>query len=77
LPAEDGRNRVGTATPILLLVQNILTTRGLSEILVVEILEEEEVKLKQAPPGRRTRETQYTWEVRLRFDLTWKVALSL
>jgi len=41
--------------------------------LSVEILEEEDVKLKQATPGRRTKETQYTREVRLRFDLTWKV----
>lgn len=70
---QSPRTRMRDRPRVAEAVEKILTARRLSDILVVEILEEEEVKLKQATPGRRTKETQYTREVRLRFDLTWKV----
>ncbi len=70
---QSPRTRMRDRPSVAEAVDKILAARGLSDILVVEILAEEEVKLKQATPGRRTKETQYTREVRLRFDLTWKV----
>ena len=54
-------------------VEKILTRRGTNELLKVEILREEEVTLKQRTPGRRTKNTQFTREVKNRFDLTWQV----
>jgi len=54
-------------------IEKILTGRGTAELLKVEILQTEEVRLKQQTRGRRTEKTQYTREVKLRFDLTWHV----
>ena len=54
-------------------VDKILARRGTSELLKIDILREEEVRLKQSTPGRRTKNTQYTREVKNRFDLTWQV----
>ncbi len=54
-------------------IETILQRRQTGELLKVEILPEEEVTLKQATPGRRSANTQYTREVKLRFDLTWQV----
>jgi transposase len=54
-------------------IETILQRRQTGELLKVEILPEEEVTLKQTTPGRRSASTQYTREVKLRFDLTWQV----
>ncbi len=54
-------------------VEKILTHRKTAEFVVVDVLQEEEVALKQTTPGRRTANTQYTRQVKHRFDLTWKV----
>jgi transposase len=54
-------------------VETILTRYGVVGLLKVEILVEEEVTLKQTTPGRRNEHTQYTREVKFRFDLTWQV----
>ena len=54
-------------------VEKIMERRGTGGLLQVEILQEEEVKLKQKTPGRRTENTQYAREVKLRFDLTWQI----
>lgn len=54
-------------------VEKILTTRRVSELLKVDLIEQEEITLKQKTPGRRTEKTQFTRETKLRFDLTWHV----
>lgn len=54
-------------------VEKIMERRGTGNLLAVEILQQEEVSLKQATPGRPTEDTQYVREVKLRFDLTWQV----
>ena len=54
-------------------VETILTRYSVVGLLKVEILAEEEVTLKQSTPGRRNERTQYTREVKFRFDLTWQV----
>ncbi len=54
-------------------VEKIISQRGVSEYLKVEIIPQEEVTLKQATRGRRSKHTQYRREVKLRFDLTWTI----
>ncbi len=54
-------------------VEKIMERRGTGNLVAVEILQQEEVKLKQTTPGRRTEDTQFIREVKLRFDLTWQV----
>ncbi|MEO1619315.1 MAG: IS1634 family transposase [Planctomycetota bacterium] len=54
-------------------VEKILSKRKMSDLIVVEIIEEEEAKLKQTTPGRRSAKTEYTREVKLRFDLHWNL----
>ncbi len=54
-------------------VEKILTHRKVESLLNVVVKEEEEVKLKQKTPGRRSEKTQYTREVKLRFDLSWTI----
>jgi transposase len=54
-------------------IEKILTRRDVAEVLKVEILQQEQVTLKQKTRGRKTKDTQYTREVKLRFDLTWHV----
>lgn len=61
------RHRVATE------VEKILTARRVSDLLKVELIEQEEVTLKQKTPGRRTEKTQFTREIKLRFDLSWHV----
>jgi transposase len=54
-------------------VEKILTQRGMETLINVEILREEEVKLKKRTPGRPTKNTHYTREVKNRFDLSWSI----
>ncbi len=54
-------------------VEKILERRGTGEFLKVEIIEQQEVTLKQATPGRRNENTTYTREIKLHFDLTWRI----
>ncbi len=54
-------------------VEKIMERRGTGSLLQVQILQEEEVTLKQKTPGRRSKDTQYVREVKLRFDLTWQI----
>ena len=54
-------------------VEKILTRRGMEALIQVEILREEEVKLRKRTPGRPSKKTQYTREVKNRFDLSWQV----
>jgi len=54
-------------------VEKIMERRGTGDLLQVEIIQEEEVTLKQKTPGRRSENTQYVREVKLRFDLTWQI----
>lgn len=54
-------------------IEKILAKRTVGEFIRVDVIQEEEVKLKQKTPGRRTTNTQYTREVKLRFDLHWIV----
>ncbi|TWU05847.1 Transposase DDE domain protein [Stieleria varia] len=54
-------------------VEAILAKRPVGSFLSVEVIQEEEVTLKQATPGRRSKKTQYTKETKLRFDLSWKI----
>lgn len=54
-------------------VEKLLDHRGTADLVKVAILEQEEVTLKQATPGRQSKNTQYTREVKLRFDLTWVI----
>lgn len=70
---QSPRTRMRDRAKVAEAVEKILVARGLCDILAVEIIEDEEVKLKKATPGRCTEETQYTRAVRLRFDLTWQV----
>ena len=54
-------------------VEKILTRRGVETLIKVDILPEEEVTLRKRTPGRPTKDTQYTREVKRRFDLSWQV----
>lgn len=54
-------------------VEKILSSRGMETLLQVEILREEEVKLKKRRPGHPSANTQYTRQVKNRFDLSWQV----
>lgn len=54
-------------------VEKILTRRGMETLINVQILREEEVKLRKRTPGRPTENTRYTREVKNRFDLSWSV----
>lgn len=54
-------------------VEKILSRRGMESLINVEILREEEVTLKQRTPGRPTKNTRYTREVKNRFDLCWNI----
>ena len=51
----------------------ILTARRVTDLLKVELIEQEEVKLKQKTRGRCHEKTQFTRETKLRFGLTWHV----
>ena len=65
------RHRVDTE------VEKILDKRSAGEFIKVEVIQEEEIKLKQATPGRRSAKTKYTREVKLRFDLHWSIDTEL
>jgi transposase len=54
-------------------VEKILTRRGTEQLIKVEILREEQVTMKKRTPGRPTKNTKYTREVKPRFDLSWQV----
>ena len=54
-------------------VEKILSKRKVEAFLRVDVTEQEEVKLKQKTPGRRSKATQYTREVKRRFDLSWTI----
>lgn len=54
-------------------VEKILTKRAMEEFVRVKVLQEEEEKLKQETPGRPSENTQYTRQVKLRFDLSWQI----
>jgi transposase len=54
-------------------VEKILTRRGMEMLIKVEVLREEQVTLRKRTPGRPTKNTQYTREVKNRFDLSWKI----
>jgi transposase len=54
-------------------VDKIMERRGTADLMQVEIIQQEEVTLKQKTPGRRSENTQYVREVKLRFDLTWQI----
>ncbi len=54
-------------------VEKIMQYRGTGSLLQVGIIQEEQVTLKQKTPGRRSENTQYVREVKLRFDLTWQI----
>lgn len=54
-------------------VEKILTSRRAAEFIHVELIEQQEPKMKQKTPGRRTESTQYLCETKLRFDLSWRI----
>jgi transposase len=54
-------------------VDKILARHGTEELIRVEILLQEQATLKQRTPGRPTKNTQYTREVKNRFDLSWQI----
>lgn len=54
-------------------VEKILTKRTMEAFVRVEVLQEEEETLKQETPGRPNERTQYTRQVKLRFDLSWQI----
>ena len=54
-------------------VEKILSKRKVEDYLRISVNEEEEVKLKQKTPGRRSKATQYTRKVKLRYDLSWTI----
>ena len=54
-------------------VEKIMQRRGTDSLLRVDIIQEEEVTLKQKTPSRRSDSTHYVREVKLRFDLTWQI----
>lgn len=68
-PRTRMRERIRVETE----VEKILAKRTMEGLIRVDVLQDEEVKLKQKTPGRRTANTQYTRQVKLRFDLHWTV----
>jgi transposase len=70
---QSPRSRMRDQQRVATEVEKILTRRGMEALIQVEILREEEVKLKKRTPGRPSKKTQYTREVKNRFDLSWQV----
>lgn len=54
-------------------VEKILTKRTMEAFVRVDVLQEEEETLKQETSGRPNERTQYTRQVKLRFDLSWQI----
>lgn len=54
-------------------VEKILTKRSMETFVQVEVLQEEEETLKQESHGRPNKDTRYTRQVKLRFDLSWHI----
>lgn len=61
------RHRVATE------VDKILARRGMERLIKVELIHQEQVKLRKRSRGRPSKNTQYTREVKPRFDLSWQV----
>lgn len=70
---QSPRSRMRDRPRVVGEVEKILERCGTGEFIKVELIEAEEVTLKQATPGRRSEHTTYTREVKLRFDLTWTI----
>jgi len=70
---QSPRSRMRERHKVQTEVEKILAARRVGELLKVELIEQEEVKLKQKTPGRRSAKTQYTRETKLRFDLSWRL----
>ena len=70
---QSPRSRMRDQQRVATEVEKILTRRGMEALIQVEILREEEIKLRKRTPGRPSKKTQYTREVKNRFDLSWQV----
>jgi transposase len=70
---QSPRSRMRDRPRVAAEVEKIMQRRGTDSLLRVDIIQEEEVALKQKTPGRRSDNTQYVREVKLRFDLTWQI----
>jgi transposase len=67
------RSRMRDRTRVTEAVAAILEKRDVGEWIEVEILEREEVTMKQAGRGRPGEKTRYRREVKKHFDLTWEL----
>lgn len=70
---QSPRSRMRDCPRVAGEVEKIMQRRATDSLLQVEIIEQEEVTLKQKTPGRRSESTQYVRQVKLRFDLTWEI----
>jgi transposase len=62
-----GRDKVQTA------IDEILTEYAMSDFVRIAIMEVEEETYRQTKRGRPGKNTKYTREVRMRYDITWEV----
>lgn len=67
------RTRFRQRQKVVTAAQEILAKRGIGEFLKYEISEVQQEHFHQTHRGRPTKDTQYKREVKLRFDLHWKI----
>jgi transposase len=67
------RTRFRQRAKVLEAVDAILDSHSVRDFLRVEIQEQQQEKYRQASRGRPTKNTKYTREVQLRFDVTWEI----
>lgn len=70
---QSPRSRMRQRSRVSQEVDAIFDRRGTRGLLHVEIIEEEEVKLKHRKPGSRTTKAEYVCNVKPRFDVSWQV----